>query len=341
MKPFNVLFWENESFQSQQKLILEIEKLYKKYYRELLNLGIATNFNDVEKTFSFSKFPNINKKANAYLEQMQKNIIELIASEQLYQYELANNKNDAFLRHVFGNRLKEIPNSYFNRNLEALRAFQSRKDAGLGLSDRVWNYTKQFKVEMELALDVGLDGRSAQVLSKDVRSLLNEPEKLFRRVKDKYGNLKLSKAAKAYHPGQGVYRSSFKNAERLARTEINMAYRTSDYERFNTFDFVVGFEVHLSNRGSSCPVCNSLKGKYPKDFKFIGWHSNCRCYVTSILSTENEFFNFLNNDLDSINSENEVKKPHKRYFEYLKENKERIKNAKSIPYFLKDNSRYG
>jgi hypothetical protein len=55
----------------------------------------------------------------------------------------------------------------------------------MNLSDRVWKYTKAFKTEMELAIDLGLDGRSSQKLSQDVRSLLNEPNKLFRRVRDK------------------------------------------------------------------------------------------------------------------------------------------------------------
>ena len=59
-------------------------------------------------------------------------------------------------------------------------------------------------------------------LSRDVRRYLRNPDKLFRRVRDKHGNLRLSKAAKAYHPGRGVYRSSYRNALRLTATENNM-----------------------------------------------------------------------------------------------------------------------
>lgn len=46
-------------------------------------------------------------------------------------------------------------------------------------------------------------------------------ERLYRRVRGADGKLHLSKAAKAYHPSQGVYRSSYKNAMRLTRTECN------------------------------------------------------------------------------------------------------------------------
>ena len=141
--------------------------------------------------------------------------------------------------------------------------------------------------------------KSAQQLSKDVRQCLQQPDKLFRRVRDKNGNLQLSKAAKLYHPGRGVYRSSAQNAMRLARTEINMAYRQAEYLRWQQLDFVVGFRVCLSNnhtikdsKGHPIPledICDELAGDYPKTFKFVGWHPNCRCYVVPIMSDYDEY----------------------------------------------------
>ena len=143
---------------------------------------------------------------------------------------------------------KEEAERYQARNLEALSAFQKRKENGLNLSQRVWKYAEELKDAMELGIDVGLgEGKSAQQLSRDLRQYLNEPDRLYRRVRDKGGNLRLSKAAKMYHPGQGVYRSSAKNAQRLTRTEINMAYRESEYLRWQQLDFIVGIRVMLSN----------------------------------------------------------------------------------------------
>ena len=52
--------------------------------------------------------------------------------------------------------------------------------------------------------------------------------------------------AQAYHPGQGVYRSSYQNAMRMARTEINSAYREADSIRWQQLDFIVGYEVKTS-----------------------------------------------------------------------------------------------
>ena len=133
---------------------------------------------------------------------------------------------------------------YFSTNDEAREAFIQRKTNGLKLSDRVWNYTNQFKEEIELGLDVSLrNGVSAEDMTKELRQYLKFPDKLFRRVKDEHGVLQLSKRAAAFHPGQGVYRSSFKNTRRLAATETNIAYRTADYTRWQDLDFVVGIEI--------------------------------------------------------------------------------------------------
>lgn len=86
-------------------------------------------------------------------------------------------------------------------------------------------------------------------LAADVKQYLKEPDKRFRKIRDKFGNLQLSDNAKAYHPGTYVYRSSARNAQRLARTEINMAYRTAEQKRWEQFDFVVGFEVNTTQNG--------------------------------------------------------------------------------------------
>src|SRR3712207_8300978 len=83
---------------------------------------------------------------------------------------------------------------------------------------------------MESALDVGLgEGRDAQQLARDVKQNLKDPNRLFRRVRDKRGNLVLSKAAKAFHPGRGVYRSSVKNAQRLRSEEHTSELQSRQY----------------------------------------------------------------------------------------------------------------
>lgn len=201
-----------------------------------------------------------------------------------------------------------------------------------------------------MGLDIGIrSGRSADELSRDLRQYLKQPDKLFRRVRDEHGQLQLSKRAKAYHPGRGVYRSSYKNARRLAATETNIAYRTSDHIRWQQMDFVVGIEIHLSNNHTLNgkpfkDICDELAGRYPKDFKFTGWHSQCRCFATSILKTQDEIdrdtHRILNGEPVDGESVNTVKDVPQEFKDWLTDNNERLGRASSIPYFLEDNAKY-
>lgn len=236
----------------------------------------------------------------------------------------------------------------------------------------MWQYTDQFKDEIEMALDLGIkEGKSATSMSMDVRQYLQNPNMLFRRVRDKRGLLQLSKRAKAFHPGQGVYRSSYKNARRLTATENNIAYRTADYLRYQQMDFVVGIQICLSNnhtvllqpgettadptqqRADGSPkanavkhlvdICDDLQGRYPKDFKFTGWHPHCRCHVITILKSKDEIKRDIkrlaNGETVDNTSVNEVTELPKNFTEWVQNNEERLKGRATLPYFIKDNQR--
>ena len=216
-------------------------------------------------------------------------------------------------------------------------------NAVVNLSRRVWNLKEQYKQELEMGLSVGIEkGTSAASLAKKMKQYLNEPDKLFRRVRDKFGNLQLSKNAAAYHPGRGVYRSSFKNAMRLTRSETNMAYRTAEQTRWKQFDFVVGYEIKLSQSHPCHDVCDELAGKYPKDFVWTGWHPMDMCYCVSILKTQDEFWRDLGED-NPDKSENEVTDVPEAFKNWVKDNEERIETAEkrgTQPYFIRDNKEY-
>lgn len=316
-------------------------------YRKAANTAIAMAMSveyDQNKPFSFGDYPGLKTRVNNMLSDLYSGLINTINAGTSAEWDWSNQKNDDLVKSLFGENMpKALEDRFLGRNMDALKAFQGRKTDGLDLSGRIWNYTQQFKGELEMALDVGLtDGRSASQLSQDVRGYLNDPDKLFRRVRDKRGVLQLSTAAKNYNPGQGVYRSSYKNAMRLTRTEINMAYREADHTRFQDLDFVVGFQVHRSNNPYACDVCESLKGKYPKTFKFVGWHPQCRCYVTSILATREEMDQLTDmilngEDTAGFKSVNQVEYMPGGYEKWIDKNNERLLRAKSTPYFIRDN----
>lgn len=248
---------------------------------------------------------------------------------------------------------------WFSRNQDAMDAFFARKSAygGMNLSQKVWKYTGELKTEMELALTLSMgEGEGASVISRKVRQYLQEPERLFRRIKtgtDANGEplYKLSKAAKAYHPGRGVYRSSYKNAMRLTRTETNMAYRTADYTRWQQLPFVVGVRVKLSKnhncigvpKGQFYDICDELAGDYPKDFKLVGWHPQCRCFTEPILAEEDEFVaiqkRVLAGEDAPMSSQNIVRRPPEKFYKWIDKNRERMESSTHMPYWVQDNKK--
>lgn len=318
---------------------------------ELLKLSAKANTSPDE-VFSFSNNKKLSEKANTVLRGLYSAVYNEIKNGVAAEWEYANLSCDALIESIFGKGLEEDNHfaRWFSRNQEAMDAFFSRKSAygGLNLSQKVWKYTGDLRTEMELALSLALGhGDSASTVSRKVRQYLQEPDKLFRRIKtgvDADGNpkYKLSKAAKAYHPGRGIYRSSYKNAMRLTRTETNMAYRTAEQDRWQRMDFVVGYEVRLSGNHPDPDICDDLKGKYPKDFVFKGWHPQCRCVVKPILATEDEFVamqqKILAGEEPTPNkSVNYVRWPGKGFYDWWESNSQRLQTATNMPYWVQDN----
>ena len=244
------------------------------------------------KDFFFRDYPALSRQIDTLLRGLSSRLTKTIEAGCEWSWDLANAKNDNMLSKVLESIGRErVPlkalERWSQKNLPALAAFEKRRIGGMNLSDKVWAYTKGIKGDLELALDIGIgQGMSADRLSRVVREYLKEPDRLYRRVRDEKGVLRLSKSASNYHPGQGVYRSSYKNAVRLTATETNMAYRTADNERMNQMEWILGYEVHISDTNHTCldshgvpqpfyDICDELQGRYPKWFVFKGWHPNC------------------------------------------------------------------
>lgn len=330
------------------KRLKGVVELFDATVKEAARAGAASGFSDPERPFYLADFPAVQRRVDEAIKQLHDNIVSTIEEGNRDEWLLSCEKNDKFIEAMTAST--GIPNAQISQwkqpNLDALEAFQARKINGMGLSAAVWNITDQFKQELELALDIGLgEGKSAADLSRDVRRYLNEPERLFRRVRDKHGVLRLSKAAKAYHPGQGVYRSSYKNALRLTATENNIAYRTADHDRWQSIPFVIGIEIKCSNNHPVYDICDELAGIFPKDFKYTGWHPFCRCFAVPVLAKQDEFLEYqrkllAGEDVSDFKFTGTVKDVPDNFNAWLDRNRERVKTTTSVPYFIKDNGKY-
>lgn len=326
----------------------QVRKLFAGAVNDILALTSFVPHLDEGDVFSYSEQKKIAKKVSDRLRNLHSAVYAAIKNDIALEWNEANTVCDELATSCFG---KEILSDkrfagWFERNTEAMEAFISRSEAGLNLSDRIWQPVKQLRSEMELAMTVAIgDGDSASQISRYVRQYLNNPDKLFRRIRDEKGNLKLSKAAKAYHPGQGVYRSSAKNAMRIARTETNIAYRRADNTRWQQMDFVIGQEVHLSRNHPVTDICDTLAGRYPKNFVFDGWHPQCFCYVVPILLSEREMIDLqqakLNGEDYDISGKVITDMPD-NFKSWAIDNAERIEKAKergTLPYFIRNNKK--
>lgn len=259
-----------------------------------------------------------------------------ISAFQKDGWERAERKNDDFIsQFIKGMSISSATkDGMFTHSLSAFEALKNDIDAnGFKLSDRVWNITQQTKSQLEFYLDSGvIAGRNSNGISSDIRQILQNPQKRFRRIRNEKGELVLSQPMKDYHPGQGIYRSAYKNALRTSATTTNTAYRSADYERWSKQDFILGIEIQRSanNRGP-CKICDAMVGRYPKTFKFTGFHPFCICFATPITMEPENFADFLLND--TVPKEQVITDIPQGAKDFVSENKDGLQSA----FWYKDN----
>ncbi len=305
--------------QTQINILKDLENIYGNLVDDLVVSASLVSISDKE-YFLFKNHPVLKKKADDLIKKLGLQLNLYINNKVSEVWGLSNEKNDALVDQVFSQRSKVAPARLKSHNGEALKTFKESKIKGLTLSDRVWSSNANLRSELESAISAAIEkGQSAKSLATNIKKYLNKPDMRFRKVRDKFGNLAPSKNALQYSPGQGVYRSSYQNALRLARNEINRAYRESEYLRFQQNPVVIGYRIQNSNRVATvCPICSAMNGLvFPKTFKFIGFHVACACVTIPILATDEEFDRILE---DEKYSPKQPDMP-KEYQEYMEKQK--------------------
>jgi hypothetical protein len=239
-------------------------------------------------------------------------------------------------------------------NAQRMRGMTGAKYAteahGMNLSQRIWKANEGALKEIESIIQNGLkEGKSAAQISQSVRKYLNNPDALYRSVMNKKtGQLELSENAKNYHPGQGVYRSAYKNAMRLVRTETNAAYRRAQILAWSLNPLIKAYEIRLSNNhtttvnGKTVPLrdmCDDLAGIYPKTFMWEGWHPQCRCTLIPIVISTSEFGNFAKaiKEQKAWTAPTTVTELPDNFKKWLEDNKDRLAASQQQPYFVSEN----
>lgn len=325
--------------------IAVVDAKLKRAYNKVIKRILAgkTLPKTLRKNFKLATLPDINNELKKAMVDFRAELMSIYASGLNYSWELANRKTNEFIAKNIDTKgfTPEMKKLIKSPNKLALEAFINRRQAGLNLSDRVWKYTGQFKLNIEQVIEDGIRNRqSVSTVARNLQQYLVEPDKKFRRVRNAADKLVPSTPAKNYHPGQGIYKSSYLNAKRLAFQEINMAYRLADQAKFKQLPFIVGYEVKLSPNHPKYDICDSLQGRYPTSFVFRSWHVFCICYVVPIFA-----------DTDEIVAFQEAQKAGKRFTftnvvpngiparvkRWVRNNSEELERYKRLPYFMADN----
>lgn len=333
-----------------------LNRLYSEFAKEIANISGVKSYLAGKKIKSFSEMKRLYSGMDGKIDRLIEQIYDIVSSAQEIAWRIGERTTQGFVASAISKELSDYlkESGVFKHRNKAMEAFKLNKEK-FEISTRVWK--EEIKVQIETSIQLAVsNGESAQKLSRDLREYLQEPKKLFRRVRDKNtGELKLSRAAREYHPGQGVYRSSYMNARRLAATEINNSYRMAEWESYQDNPMIVGFEIRLSNNhtlknpktGKPEPfidICDFAQGRYPKDFVWFGWHPHCRCIMTPIFATQEELDAMTQAIFDGKDPR-EVKTKMitdipKKFKDWSQVHKKQISGWKSVPYYIKNNPKY-
>jgi hypothetical protein len=321
---------------------------YDRKFREIFNRvsdQFALLVNDPNAKFSKSFKYNgaVNKKIDIIIEAFHTNVLNLTELEIEKSWGLSNEKTDIIIKDYLKtvSAIKTAQKAaFFIPNIPALKAFIKGRGTET-LSDAVWKVATQVRGEMQIHLGIGLlNGDSAPVISRRIRQYLNNPDALFRRVRDNQGRLVASKAMiefrKANGLTKGVYTSAYKNALRTARTNTNQAYLLADHERWLKLPMVIGVEISISAQHKIYDICDECEGTYPKEFIFVGWHPSCLCHAVAVLMSPKDFNDYLLGD-KPLKAE-QIPTYSDKFQKYVKENFDRYSKYKNLPYWIEDNS---
>lgn len=357
-------------FKRTEGYAANVRKIYQDSLGKIIDIVKGTELEEGT-PFSFSAY-GYSEEVTPILRSMYSMVYQEIKGGVKKEWMMAAENNDELVKSIFGASCIEDHHfaRFFHRNMEAMDAFFARKEQGLDLSQKVWRYTGQLKTELEDSLDLAIgEGTPANRLATKIQKYLQEPDRFYRRFRVKVGEDEngqpiygriwkrriwseadqsykwIDDDPRKYHPGKGVYRSSYRNAQRLARTETNIAYRSSDYERWQQLPFVIGIEICLSNNHPVPDICDDLKGVYPPETKFTGFHPNCRCYAKPVLADKSTLDKMLDKIMDGedpaeITDPGTVNEAPGSFRTWMRDNQERYEKAKgkgTLGYFFKDN----
>jgi len=281
-----------------------------------ISKAVDNAMKDLSRRFTTAKGRRFASIMNRRLEALHDQILNLSEGGIRNQWQLSNKMNNNTIDgYLAGVKVSDaLLTSYRSPNLSALNAFLDRTEAGMNLSDRIWQVTDGVRTEMQdLISSSVLEGKSAVRLSRELKGYIAGKPIKYEGKLIKGSNLNFQ-------------------AIRVAASEMNMAFRKSDFLQNSKLPFVTGVTVRLSPAHQIEDICDEMAGEYPKGFEFIGWHPLCMCYATYNTLPKEEFVKYI--ETGEIDSKRFVKGVPGRAQRYLNKNGARLLGYENPPYWL-------
>ncbi len=308
-------------YRREKEFIDDFEKAYTKYIElpfenEIRKLILSTNFDKFVRADSSVIFSNdfrkelklltqgwgkgteklfleyLSKADKEVLDAFQRELRKLLPKQFRHKYTEYRFQDYTLLKKV-GSRWKSaiILNEFASK-------WYTRKyyNVGLSLSDRVWKHADEAaqKIQNQIALNLRL-GNSALSTAKQIQATSEQVIKIPKYLQKQIDLLKDTNIAKSVIDDY-VKKTLHYNAMRVARTEINNAWKGSYKEKMDQLDFVENVKWNLSRSHKDPCVCETYasqdlyglgSGVYPKNavpHDGLSAHPNCLCNITMILS---------------------------------------------------------
>ncbi len=302
-------------------------------------LGEIRNVINSGDSFSFDKNPSAKKRVDSMLKTLQGNLTNTVSqySQTVGRVATQTAKDGVKASVSPSKKEQDFVDKLSDDAMKNARKSASESAGEAKMSSSVWNFDDYSKKEIQAIINAGIrKGLTVQGIADSVAPYLNNP--LLEDAEPEFQKIQTPK---------GVYKSAYKNALRLARTEVMRAYDEAEWNSYQNDPMVVGFEVKTSNNhtvlihGKRVPLkdmCDQLAGKYPKSFKFTGWHPQCRCTMLPITIGTSELGDLMEaqENGEEFVSKNTVSELPEGFTKWYEANKDRF-NANNEPWFLDEN----
>jgi hypothetical protein len=200
----------------------------------------------------------------------QEAVTNIVAEQALFEARLSFGLDPSFANRTKAG-VKMSSAKWMTISQRIVRDIAKKNLQGLTVSERIWDLTSRTESDLKRVIANGIAaGRSPYEIAKQI---------------EQYVSPRLGAADElGIQSGPGVYRSPYRNAMRLARTETNRAYTQASAKFYQDKPWVSEVDVTLSPNHDEPDECDDLAdgGPYPTDEadQLLPVHPHCMCSLT-------------------------------------------------------------